>query len=182
MNHPLSRTLTTGALLAIVAFSAQAEEVGGALQYTPPESWQAVKPRSRIVQREYSVTHDKAEDDTPAARMTITSAGGGVEANLARWVGQFQNVSDGAQRREKIEVAGMPVSLLDIEGTYLEGMRPFGPKTPRPEYRMLAAVVETGAKGDYFFKLVGPAAVVAQHAEAFREMVEGITPPSGAGS
>ena len=44
---------------------------------------------------------------------------------------------------------------------------------------MLAAIVETpeqAPRGSYFLKFYGPAATVAQEADGFRKMVEGMVP------
>ena len=43
----------------------------------------------------------------------------------------------------------------------------------RPDYRMLAAIVETEA-GNYFIKLYGPAKTLGAQADAFRAMVESL--------
>ena len=73
---------------------------------------------------------------------------------------------------------GRDVTLVDIPGTYKDS--PGGPfaggKTiDRPDYRMLAAIVE-GPDGNYFLKFYGPAATVEQHADGFRTMIEGMVP------
>jgi hypothetical protein len=57
-------------------------------------------------------------------------------------------------------------------------MGPFGggKGVDRPDYRMLAAIVEAPDRGSHFLKFYGPAATVAAHADGFRRMVEGIVP------
>jgi gluconolactonase len=76
-------------------------------------------------------------------------------------------------------MAGCTVTLVDIPGTYKD--MPGGPfaggKTiERPDYRMLAAIIESPEAGSYFLKLYGPAATIAQHADGFRKMIEGLVP------
>jgi hypothetical protein len=62
----------------------------------------------------------------------------------------------------------------DIRGCL--GKTSAGGKTiDRPDYRMLAAIVE-GPDGNYFLKFYGPAATVEQHADGFRTMIEGMVP------
>ena len=46
----------------------------------------------------------------------------------------------------------------------------------RPDYRMLAAIVETQDAGSHFIKFYGPAATVAKEADGFRKMIEGMVP------
>jgi hypothetical protein len=41
---------------------------------------------------------------------------------------------------------------------------------------MLAAIVETPGSGSQFLKFYGPAATVAQEADGFRTMIEGMVP------
>ena len=69
--------------------------------------------------------------------------------------------------------------MVDVSGTYKD--MPGGPfaggKTiERPDYRMLAAIIETAESGSFFLKFYGPAATVATEADGFRKMVEGLVP------
>ena len=76
-------------------------------------------------------------------------------------------------------MAGCKVLLVDIPGTYLDkpgGPFAGGPTIKRPDYRMLAAIVQTPEAGNYFLKFYGPAATVETHAAGFRTMIEGMVP------
>jgi hypothetical protein len=114
--------------------------------------------------------------------MTVMGAGGSVEANIERWCGQFSQ-PDGGSTKDKsstktLKVAGRDVTLVDIVGTYKDSPGgPFagGQAIDRPEYRMLAAIVE-GPDGNYFLKFYGPAATVEKNADGFRKMIEGMVP------
>jgi hypothetical protein len=130
----------------------------------------------------YEFAIPKAEGDEQDGRMTVMAAGGSVEANIDRWIGQFtqpdgSNTADKAKTEEK-EIAGHKVHLVDIPGTYNESMGggPFAPGkvVERPDYRMLAAIIETPA-ASYFIKLYGPDKTIAANADGFRKMVEGMT-------
>ncbi|QDT70566.1 hypothetical protein MalM25_35150 [Planctomycetes bacterium MalM25] len=151
---------------------------GGALAFDAPEAWDSVTPGSRILEHELSVDAPEGSDAADA-RLTIMAAGGSVEANLSRWVGQFQTIDRSQDRdapmKQEIEAGGMKGTLLDVSGTYLESAGgPFGPKTPREGYRLVGAIVQTKGSGNYFFKLIGPKATVDPAAETFREMVESL--------
>lgn len=155
------------------------EIASGAYVLTAPEDWKAVPPRSRMLEHELSLPAPEGSEAV-AGRLTIMAAGGSVDANISRWIGQFQGTEGGANREgatiDQETVAGMPVTLFDHSGTYMESTGgPFGPKTPREDYRMLAAIIETGATGTYFIKLTGPAETLDPAAEPFRDMVLGIT-------
>ncbi|MFM7291043.1 MAG: hypothetical protein ACKO6B_07410, partial [Planctomycetia bacterium] len=119
----------------------------------------------------------------PAGRMTVMGAGGSVQANVDRWFGQFSQ-PDGSATKDKastktLKLAGCTVTLVDVSGTYKD--MPGGPfaggKTiERPDYRMLAAIIETPVAGSHFIKFYGPAATVAKEADGFRKMIEGLVP------
>ncbi|MEM1303287.1 MAG: hypothetical protein AAGG46_00235 [Planctomycetota bacterium] len=173
----------SGAKPAAPADSASFDLAGGALSFEAPAAWKRVMARNRLIELELAVPGKPAADtpsgDAPTARLTIMAAGGSVDQNLARWIGQFQGTAAGAAREkadiDHREVAGMPLHTLDIAGTYMDAPRgPFGPKEARPDYRMAAAILETKGQGTYFFKLVGPGAVVEQNAKEFAAMLDSV--------
>src|SRR5438045_4373036 len=59
----------------------------GKLALTAPASWTKKEPTSRIVEVEFAVP--PAKGDETAGRLTAMGAGGSVESNIDRWVGQF---------------------------------------------------------------------------------------------
>lgn len=152
---------------------------GGGMSLQAPEGWKRVEPKSGIVETEFSIPGD-AEAEV-AGRMTVMGAGGTVQANIDRWYGQFTQ-PDGSDTKDKatskkINVAGCAVTMVDISGTYKD--MPGGPfaggrAIERPEYRMLAAIIEVPDQGNYFLKFYGPAKTVAKHADGFRAMIEGM--------
>ena len=151
----------------------------GQLSMTPPKEWKSVPPRIGMIAYEFSIP--KAEGDDQDGRMTVMGAGGSIPDNINRWIGQFtqpdgSNTADKAKSEDK-EIAGHKVHLVDIPGTYGESMGggPFAPGkvVERPNYRMLAAIVETANPNlSYFIKLYGPEKTVAANADGFRKMVE----------
>jgi hypothetical protein len=166
-----------------VAEEARTFTIGeGGLSLEAPASWKRVQPKSGIVETEFAIP---SAGDLPPGRMTVMGAGGSVQANVDRWYGQFAQ-PDGSATKDKattktLKLAGCTVTLVDVSGTYKD--MPGGPfaggKTiERPDYRMLAAIVETPEKekGSYFLKFYGPAPTVAQEADGFRKMIEGMVP------
>ena len=95
--------------------------------------------------------------------------GGSVEANIARWSGQFAS-PDGKPAAAKVTqstVHGLPVTRMDITGTYTAtGGAAITSQTPKAGNRMLAAIVE-GPGGNLFIKFSGPAKSVAAQVAAF---------------
>lgn len=135
------------------------------------------------METEFSIPAEAGDEQ--AGRMTVMGAGGGVQANVDRWYGQFTQ-PDGSATKDKastktLKISGCTVTVVDVAGIYKDS--PGGPfaggrTVERPGYRMLAAIVEPEDKdkGSYFLKFYGPAKTVEKHADGFRRMVEGMVP------
>jgi hypothetical protein len=150
----------------------------GALKMTVPASWKTVEPRSRIIEHEFQAPK---EGDT-VSRITIMAAGGSIDANVERWLGQFTQPDGKATKDvakvEKKKVGDYEVTMVDITGTMSESMGggPFAPgKTVKREgYRMLGAIIDTKDKGLQFIKLTGAAELVEQQKKDFTDFIESV--------
>ena len=187
-----SMLLSVSAILSAVVLAAPARAqavadkaaaftiADGGFSLAAPADWKRMPPKSRIVETEFEIP---GAGEAAAGRMTVMGAGGTVAANIDRWCGQFSQ-PDGSDTKDKtttkkLTLAGCAVTLVDIPGTYKDmpgGPFAGGPAVERPNYRMLAAVIETPDAGNYFLKFYGPAATVAEHADGFRKMIEGLVP------
>ena len=95
--------------------------------------------------------------------------GGGVDANLDRWKGEFQPLEK--DEVKKLESRGIDVTRLVARGTYVaHSMRGSEAAGPRPSWALIGAVAQ-GPHGDLFFKLIGPAATVDAAAAEFDRML-----------
>jgi len=149
----------------------------GKLTLTAPANWTKKEPASRIVEAEFAVP--PAKGDEAPARLTAMGAGGSVEDNVNRWVGQFVGPGGSAAKpqRDKTSVGGANVEIVDLSGTYKDS--PGGPfaggKTiTRDNYRMLGAIIQTKDAGNYFLKLYGPKATIDANEKGFQEMVKSL--------
>ncbi len=105
--------------------------------------------------------------------------GGGVDANVDRWLGQFIR-SDGkpltasdAKRAERT-VNGIQITTIDVTGTYLFKAFPMARQaTKKPGYRMLAAIAQ-GPDAPIFFKLTAPGKTAAAAQAAFDKMIDSL--------
>ena len=144
----------------------------GSMRLTAPEGWIRRPPSSGFLIAEFTLP--KVEGDADNGRLTVSTAGGSVEANIDRWKDQFSGAPDPASQ-ETWEVGGVSVTVVDFSGTYDDQPGPFAPATPKPGYRMLAAIVPLD--GNLFFlKGYGPRKTIEAHAEAFRELVYSLNP------
>src|SRR5689334_14477763 len=91
------------------------ELADGKVTLEAPEAWKQKMPSNRIITYEYEVP--AADDDERAGRMTVSSASGAVEANIDRWVSQFE-LKGSKPKKEEMKVAGQKVYLVDIAGTF----------------------------------------------------------------
>jgi hypothetical protein len=171
--------LVTGALGFAAADDAKGTLVGiDGLSSRTPANWKETTSNRQFRYKEFALP--KAEGDKADAELVIyffeTGGGGGVKANIDRWKGQFQPPEgkkiDDVAKLDEFKVASVPVTYLDIQGTYLFKASPMAPQAePRPNHRMLAAVFES-PKGPYYIKLVGPEKTVTQHKKGFDEWLK----------
>lgn len=163
------------------ALAADADETqplavaGKKLTVSVPSAWQAKQPRVRIVEHEYALP--RADEDPADGRLTMMAAGGSVKANTDRWIAQFRQL-DGKPETKTVEVADRQVTLLDLQGVYLDRAGPFAPATARPAYRMIGAIIPLQQGNHYFIKLYGPEKTIAKHLDQFMQMVKSIRPSS----
>jgi hypothetical protein len=155
--------------------AAPAAPAPGDLKFTPPSDWIVEKPTSAMRKAQYRLP--KADGDSDDAELIVFyfgGSGGGVQANIDRWIGQFSK-PDGSPVTEaktaKKTIHGMPVTTVDVAGTFVGGM---GTDTrAKNNYRMLGAVAES-ANGPWFFKLTGPAKTVARWEPGFQSLLDSI--------
>lgn len=146
--------------------------LGSGLEFAPPEGWSRQQPRSSMVETEFAI--EAVEGDKDRGRATVMSAQGTIEANIERWQDQFSERPEA--KVEKIEAAGKEITMVDLAGTYKDQPGPFAPAVERPDYRMLAAIIPTDDRGNYFIKFYGPKKTVAANEQAFRQLIASIKP------
>lgn len=140
-----------------------AEKQFEGIRLTIPAGWEEQPVASEFIQAEYRATGDGGP-----ARMTLSSAGGGIEPNLQRWQGQFQRrTSDPEPQRTTLVVGGVEAVVIELHGTFTDG---FSGKGPQPNSMMLGAIIPTGP-ANFFLKLTGPRETVAAQKDAFFTLV-----------
>jgi hypothetical protein len=149
----------------------------GGLAWTAPKPFVARPPKSSMRVAEYGIEGDEAAE--LAVFFFGADQGGGVEANMSRWISQFHQ-PDGSEtqaKRSTRTMHGIEVALVEATGTYSGGMAmPGMPPKPAQTDAALLGAIATGPGGAVFFKLVGPRAAVEQARPAFEALLESLHP------
>lgn len=135
-------------------------------QWQKPAEWQD-KPGSAMRLASFEIAG--ADGPADCSVVLLPQDGGGVLANINRWRGMVGlpafTADDLAKQSERIEVAGTPAVLVNLQGNY-QGMQG-EPQQFRKNARLLGMVAIT-PQGGLFVKMVGPDTTVAKEAERFR--------------
>jgi hypothetical protein len=178
-SSPSSSTIAVGHGSAATTSSSVPMRAGDAasnVKWTPPARWQT-GPEKPMRAATYLIP--AASGDSEGAECAVfMNIGGGVDANLKRWVGQFEqpdgSSSDAKAQRKKETINGFPVTMVDLNGTFTGGgVAMGGPATKKAGYRLLGAIVET-PQGEVFFKLTGPAKTVAAAQGEFQSLLKSL--------
>ncbi len=141
--------------------------------WSVPSRW-GQQPQRQMRVATYDVPSMKGDGNSGECAVFFfgKGQGGGVDANIDRWVGQFEN-AEGPKRSTKT-INGMEVTLVEIAGTYLAPGGPAMQSQGKLEnYRLLGGIVNA-PDGGVFFKFVGPATTVAEAENEFGEMIGSI--------
>ena len=145
----------------------------GALLLNVPETWKFMKPKSRFRAGQFQVP--AAKGDPQAADLIVyyfgKNSGGGIDANIERWEGQFSAKQGKSKVTRGKTKDGHVYVVLDLSGTYDQPVGPpaLGRTKPMKGARMLAVILTVKSKGNYFLKFTGATGTVTAAAAAFRK-------------
>src|SRR5436190_12949550 len=168
--------VSIGALLASAFFGCTAEAPPSfkvsEFTFKRPVKWEWVEAASPMRKAQLKVNDADKKNSAEVVFFHFgPSNGGGVQANVDRWFGQFQEPREKIGAKSEDEKIGKhKVTFVRAEGTYLSGM-PGGTRTPQPGSALRGAIVESG-EGDVFVKMTGPKAIVESADGDFRKMLE----------
>ena len=154
-----------------------AKPASGTLTWKDPPAWKRNPPANPMRVAEYVVPKIAPDTEEPECVVNTFGAGQGgtVDANIDRWVRQFDPDSASNLEKRGKDVAGMKVTIVELAGTYRGMGMPGGPQTgPKKGYRMIAAIVES-PKGMFFFKMTGPEASVREARAPFEAMLDSLS-------
>lgn len=149
---------------------AGATEDGPALKWTLPKGWREVPSPSNMRLATYRIEFPGAPEP---AEMAVSVAGGSTEANMSRWIAQFDPQGQGTAKHQRRTIQDLSATVVEVEGTFAGGMG-MGNAGPKSGWALLGAIVETGSGSSYFFKLTGPKAVVASARTSFDALLQSV--------
>lgn len=132
------------------------------IRFDVPKSWNE-QPESEFYEAKYVIPSDEGE-----MTLTLTTMGGGIDANLQRWVGQFQQDSGDRPRRDTLRVDGTEAEWLDVRGTFRS--RVGNSPGPHTDWRLLGVAIPMTPR-PFLLKLVGPRGAVSSFEDEFRTFV-----------
>jgi len=149
----------------------------GELRFSAQPGWVAETPTSSMRKAQFRLPGAEGSGDASLVVYYFgAGGGGGVEANLERWAGQFEQPdgsdSHAAMKSSKRVVNGVNVTDVTLGGTYVAETSPGSGTRVREEgWRMLASILEAQA-GAHYVKLVGPAATVAKWEASYKSFID----------
>lgn len=169
-GHPPVES-TPAARLGVTA----ADAVAG-LEWQPPAGWSRGEERSMRVAT-YLLAAAPGDPDGGECAVYYFGAGqgGDVDANVQRWIGQFDQPDGRASAdvalTDEMTVNDLRVTTVEMSGTYTGTMGPVsGGAVAKPNFQMLGAIVE-GPEGAVFFKLTGPQQTIQAARPSFDALI-----------
>lgn len=140
-----------------------------------PAEWRNEAPSSSMRMAQAAIPGEAGE-----GQLTVfyfgPGGGGGVDANIDRWVGQVQLDPGTLPRRIRMDLeGGLVAHWVEVEGTLQPSMMGTGPTEAQPGSRLQGAVVE-GPQGPWFFKATGPSETLDAQRDAFFSMLRSLKP------
>ena len=175
IDRCMLRTLFVSLMVcfSISSFAADEKFQVSEFSFTKPAAWKLSDlPPGGMRKAQLQITDDKTKQTADVVFFHFGAAqGGDVQANVDRWLGQFQEGRDKINAKvEKGSAGSLKITWVEAEGTYLSGM-PGGPKTPMPNSALRGAIIES-EQGNVFARLTGPRELVKTSAADFKKMIE----------
>lgn len=171
-------TRTKGPPREITPSGETRDEKAAELAFAVPSEWVTEPASSPMRVAQFVVPGPGGDGEMVVFR--FAGGAGGIEANVARWKGQFVppegKTIDDLTTTSSFEAGTLKVTLVDITGHYKAPERPGSPNmVDEPDQRMIAAIVE-GSGDPFFFKLLGPSKTLELWAKPFEQGLRAAKP------
>jgi hypothetical protein len=147
-----------------------------ALKWTAPSAWKKETPSSGMRRAQYRITGPGGDAECVIFYFG-PGQGGDTKANVARWTQQFHRpdgkpIGDAVKTRD-IKVGDIPVTVVEVAGTYNGGMGGTPTTGDQPNYMLLGAIAD-GPDAKWFFRATGPRATLEPQRAAFDKMIKSL--------
>jgi len=122
------------------------------LSFEVPAAWEELE-KSQFYDSKF-IVHSEHGD----MELTLASVGGGIDANLNRWVGQVGQAAGDEPTWSTVDVAGIESRMVDVRGSF--NSRLPGQTGTQENWRLIGVAVPLPR--DFYVKLVGPREAVAE--------------------
>lgn len=136
------------------------------IAYDAPKSWVSAPNPSPMRKATFKIP--KAGGETEDAELAVSSAAGGVDANIKRWEQQF---GEAKAKTEARTVNGLKVTIVEIKGKIGAGGMMGMPGSAAKDNQMLLGAVVDGGDRQHFFKMVGGEKTVTAAKKDFDKLV-----------
>lgn len=149
------------------------------LTFAAQPGWREEPPSSSMRRAQYVLPGaDGAAEATLVVYYFGAGGGGGIEANVTRWAGQFEQPdgSDSLDALERVDgtLHDLDVTYVSLSGTYVAETSPgSGEHVNEDDWSLRAAILDA-PEGAYYLKLVGPAATVARWESSWTAFLEAV--------
>ena len=144
----------------------------GSFTFTRPAKWGWEEPASSMRAAQLKI---QGKDSATAEALFFyfgPGNGGGTDANIERWVGQFKEPREQLKLEIKAQtIGGHKVTYFQAQGTYLSGMPGAPTKTAQPGSMLKGAILEH-PDGAVFIRITGPIDLVKQQDADLKKTVE----------
>jgi hypothetical protein len=141
----------------------------------PPE-WTRSQKANAMRKATYVVPHAASDKDDGELGVFYfgPGQGGGVDANIERWVKQFPDAKLDQVKRADRSANGLVAHTVEIaSASYIANAMARGNEKLKSNYALLGAIVEAPS-GSYFFKLTGPESTVAAAKPVFYKLLDSV--------
>ncbi len=157
--------LVTGGWSAAADVQVIRSEASG-LRFAVPAEWTRVPAPSDMRAAQFRVP--RADGDPEDGELVLfffgPGQGGSAQQNVERWTGQLTQPGGKPSKDAAVvtirTVNGLKQTSVDVSGTYKPAPMGGAGGAVKPDWRLLAAVIE-GPGGPWFWRLTGPKATVA---------------------
>ena len=162
-GHP-----AVGGMTAVPSLMLPPEASRPTIEWAIPKRWVVYPNASPLRIATYRVPKSYGDIEDP--EMSVMRAGGDVESNATRWIGQFDQPSRASAKRTEKKVGDLEVTIVEVEGTFTnqEG-------DPEPNWALLGAIVKTPVAA-HFFKLTGPKKSMTDARAEFDALIDSVKP------